>query len=303
MEESIAAQPAATEANNGEAATPESHPIEWGVFQQIDKNGNGELTPSELYDALEAFGYSSMASKLLVLMDTNKDGTVDFQEFCKGYVQFMEKTRSQVQPKIVAAAPKAARATLTAEELFQQMDTNGDGVITPSEFYSTLERIGYHSLASKFLTAMDANSDGTVDIEEFCKGYDDFMAKTGGKLDGSAVDTINSTSKSTLHLATGNPNAATMITGVTGWTMEKIEECIVVKIRERFKTMRQAFLKFDADQGGSISVDELYEFSTRVLNLPISEQQAMSLMQKYDTNQNGSFDFVEFCDLNQELAF
>lgn len=54
------------------------------VFQEIDRNGNGVLEPSEVDAALRKLGYESSAERvvhMIAQLDSNEDGLVDFLEF------------------------------------------------------------------------------------------------------------------------------------------------------------------------------------------------------------------------------
>ena len=70
-------------------ASAETHPREWAVFAQLDRNGDGALSSSEFYDALENMGYAQAANKLLAEIDLNSDGVVTFDEFVVGFAKFM----------------------------------------------------------------------------------------------------------------------------------------------------------------------------------------------------------------------
>lgn len=54
------------------------------MFQEIDRNGNGVLEPSEVDAALRKLGYESSAERvvhMIAQLDSNEDGLVDFLEF------------------------------------------------------------------------------------------------------------------------------------------------------------------------------------------------------------------------------
>ena len=68
--------------------------MEWSVFEQIDRDGDGSLSAGEFYDALESFGYAAAAETLLKEMDLNSDGIISFDEFVAGYSKFMGRSSS-----------------------------------------------------------------------------------------------------------------------------------------------------------------------------------------------------------------
>ena len=57
-----------------------------GVFQSLDQDGNGYIDANELVSACAALGMSLSRTEIDILLDeydTNKDGKIDFPEFCE----------------------------------------------------------------------------------------------------------------------------------------------------------------------------------------------------------------------------
>eukprot|EP00320_Phaeocystis_rex_P019473 CAMPEP_0119087744 /NCGR_PEP_ID=MMETSP1178-20130426/142909_1 /TAXON_ID=33656 /ORGANISM="unid sp, Strain CCMP2000" /LENGTH=171 /DNA_ID=CAMNT_0007070977 /DNA_START=131 /DNA_END=646 /DNA_ORIENTATION=+ len=65
---------------------------------------------------------------------------------------------------------------------------------------------------------------------------------------------------------------------------------------ELFNKFNTAFVAFDLDGDGTISVSEL-TLATRRLGQQVSEAEVAQLISEYDLNDNGSIDFDEFCEL------
>lgn len=56
------------------------------IFDKFDKDNNGYITKKELKKAMRNLGQKMSAEevhKMLADMDTDKNGTIDFEEFCK----------------------------------------------------------------------------------------------------------------------------------------------------------------------------------------------------------------------------
>ena len=56
--------------------------------------------------------------------------------------------------------------------VFETFDTNGDGVITPSEFRAAFEKMGEiwsDAEILDFVDSMDLDDDGCIDYQEFLK--------------------------------------------------------------------------------------------------------------------------------------
>lgn len=129
------------------------------VFQDMDEDGNGTLSESELGDAMTALGVSYNEEELAAIMkeiDTNGDGQIDFFEFSQ----------------MISSKLKLSDPVTDLRKDFAAFDLDGDGSITTQELRTELESLGEH-LSEVEITQMmeeaDENHDGTVDFEEFCK--------------------------------------------------------------------------------------------------------------------------------------
>jgi len=57
-----------------------------GVFDELDVDGNGYITRSELKTAFQRMGHSLNDQEIKAIykhVDTNNDGRINFEEFCK----------------------------------------------------------------------------------------------------------------------------------------------------------------------------------------------------------------------------
>ena len=72
------------------AASKETHPMQWAVFQQIDSSGDGVLQAEEITAYLSELGQGEMAGQLVQAIDTDGDGDIDFFEFCKGWQRWLD---------------------------------------------------------------------------------------------------------------------------------------------------------------------------------------------------------------------
>ena len=65
------------------------------VFQAIDTDSSGSISTDELSGALSDFGLPDAAieqltMQLVMMLDTNKDGVIDKQEWVRGYPQWKQ---------------------------------------------------------------------------------------------------------------------------------------------------------------------------------------------------------------------
>ena len=105
------------------------------VFDAIDANGDGAISLEELRSHLAGSGYSPAAVQAMFDgLDTNGDGSVSRDELRAGFQRSSSATLrlalglpSKVAPS-GAAGDDDARGDL-ADELFDTIDSNGDGEI------------------------------------------------------------------------------------------------------------------------------------------------------------------------------
>eukprot|EP00958_Prasinococcus_capsulatus_P005947 scaffold569_cov408-Prasinococcus_capsulatus_cf.AAC.41 len=128
-------------------------------FEQIDKDGNGQITVQELRDALQHMeGISEeKAAEILEGIDANNDGTIDIQEFIAATLNFQ-----QLQKEDFAAW------TRKTKQAFAFIDIDGNGYLTVDELKHWLKEGGTGD--EEILEAIeeaDANKDGKISYEEF----------------------------------------------------------------------------------------------------------------------------------------
>ncbi|KAM0946689.1 putative EF-hand domain-containing protein [Dioscorea sansibarensis] len=149
------------------------------VFNLIDSNGDGKISPLELKQVLQSLGYEkSMATReaegMVKEMDSDGDGLIDLEEFMK----------------VVAKDGDYKGLNEELMQAFLVFDVDKNGFISAKELRRVLVGLGHGSCSVEdcraMIRAFDKNGDGLVDFNEF----QDMMA----------INTfINSTSK--LHFS------------------------------------------------------------------------------------------------------
>jgi len=99
-------------------------------FEEIDADGNGEVTQAEM-DAIKAARFATA--------DTNGDGALSLEEL---------------------SAQAAERAAAHAERMLEKRDANGDGVLSPDEMTKS-HRSG------KMMDRFDTDGNGSISKAEF----------------------------------------------------------------------------------------------------------------------------------------
>jgi len=113
------------------------------IFERLDKDRNGTLSKEELQEMRRGPGMRGMPK--LEELDTDHSGGVNLEEF-------------KASPFVRKLPPEEQGA------LFNRLDTDGDGQITPKDRPEHPPRDG-----KGLLKRLDANGDGAVSFEEFQK--------------------------------------------------------------------------------------------------------------------------------------
>lgn len=139
--------------------------LDSSAFSALDEDGSGALDKTELRQAPVASGSSWERADLqhaMDLFDSNTDGTIDEKEFGEALAA---QKRMQVEDHIAqwdvstfSALDKDSSGVLDKTELRQE--------VVASEFTWDTTRLQYA------MDLFDANTDGTVDEEEFTKSLD-----------------------------------------------------------------------------------------------------------------------------------
>lgn len=129
------------------------------VFEAIDENGDGKISPSELSQVLVCLGYNkSIATKeaegMVRAMDCNGDGYVDLDEF---------------MDVVISTGGEEEHEHLM--DAFLVFDTDKNGKISAEELRRVLDNLGCDKCSlgecRKMIKGVDKDGDGFVDFEEF----------------------------------------------------------------------------------------------------------------------------------------
>lgn len=139
-------------------------------FMAIDADGNGVITVAELADALRTMGHGMIESEVTELVkgiDIDGDGLVDYPEFLAAT---MKRNLANKEEYLVNA--------------FNYFDTKKQGVITKADL---VQFMGSEDQAQEVIDEVDVNGDGLISFEEFVgmmerKGFGD-ESEIGGSSD------------------------------------------------------------------------------------------------------------------------
>lgn len=130
------------------------------VFNLIDSNGDGKISPLELKQVLQSLGYDkSIAAReaegMVKEMDSDGDGFIDLEEFMK----------------VVAKDGDYKKLNEELMQAFLVFDIDKNGFISAKELRRVLVGLGHGSCSVEdcraMIKAFDKNGDGLVDFNEF----------------------------------------------------------------------------------------------------------------------------------------
>ncbi|PAA47519.1 hypothetical protein BOX15_Mlig032600g1 [Macrostomum lignano] len=132
------------------------------TFNMFDKNGNGEIEVNELRTVIQCLGQNPTEKDVQLMIqeyDLNKDGTINFEEFCQMMKNRIKTVESKQNEMKVA---------------FQMFDKNGDGKISSNELMEVMTKLGEKLTmdeVKEMITEVDVNNDGFIDYGEFVQMY------------------------------------------------------------------------------------------------------------------------------------
>ena len=147
------------------------------LFNQIDTNGDGSVSKTELEQAVtKAGGGTQAADALYSVLDPNNTGGFSEQQFAQvlpgsGFSDQMQAQMIGYQAQGWPGASSAQGGGQLAQNLFSQIDSNGDGSISQSELEQAVTAAGGTKAGADALYAkLDPNGTGSVSEQQFAQG-------------------------------------------------------------------------------------------------------------------------------------
>lgn len=144
-------------------------------FIRIDKDGNGHIDKQELL-SIPSVADNPLSGRLLEVMDVDRGGTIDFNEFVAGMSIFSKKTSREKKLKCIMTHFKSIliNQCIVAFDIY---DLDRDGFISNGELYVVLRMMsGDHlkptelqQVVDKTIRDADKDGDGKISFEEFKK--------------------------------------------------------------------------------------------------------------------------------------
>ena len=123
------------------------------LISALDADGDGAISSDELSNGLTSAGSTADSSKIFSALDKNEDGVVSQDELA------------------ASLAPPPPPPQATSDELFSQLDADGDGSVIATELNSALQASDSTSSnntdnAAALLKVLDSDSSGGVSSDE-----------------------------------------------------------------------------------------------------------------------------------------
>lgn len=157
----------------------------YDVFTIFDRDGDGEVSRKDLMDSFNNFGLGltvQQIEKVLKLIDTNRDGQIEFSEFSKVFERELELKphekkalsldwKDELFAKINDAIKKYG---LDLNEAFSSFDENRDGRISKGEFTQAFTKMGAgltRQQVEELWGSMNNDRDGFISYVEFISQF------------------------------------------------------------------------------------------------------------------------------------
>ncbi|CAH8652505.1 unnamed protein product [Heterobilharzia americana] len=126
-------------------------------FHEMDKNGDGFLTPEEIRICVRRSGLpESTVNEFLKLFDLSGDSVITLQEYSCA----------------LGLQPPPPKDIEQWRRTFNELDQDKSGRLSVDEIKKALHELGYHRLADgelhSWMQSVDKNYDQMIDFSEFC---------------------------------------------------------------------------------------------------------------------------------------
>jgi Ca2+-binding EF-hand superfamily protein len=297
------------------------------VFHDLDTDGSGGVDPEEFFKKMggcdlcsDAFKPSGVTMPIFKERARAKHKTPveTFKAFDDGAGKEIQSSDGALTPEefengAVALDPEVPSED--ADELFKEFDINGNGIVTPDEFYKvaggkdqfgpdgvTLPQFKKRAKA-KFTDPADAfgmfdtdPKDGKLSPQEFIDGSKQLDPPVGA-LDASELfkkldkDSNGNIDESEFNEPMGGCKVCSDEFAPDELTIPEFKK----RAKAKHETPQKTFDAFDEGDDGKISKEDFVK-GAGALEPPIKVEDAVVLFEKLDKNSDGSVDKDEFFD-------
>jgi len=146
-------------------------------FQQMDTNGDGELSKVELGQVMRSLGINHTEAEINILfkeLDTDKSNTISFKEFLGGLRWISRSSQIKEKSTVSQFVHNIDQLQLeTMTQIFHELDTDKSGCLSEIELSAMIHKLGINGTEediSNLFKSLDLNADGKIELQEFLSG-------------------------------------------------------------------------------------------------------------------------------------
>jgi len=285
-------------------------------FQQVDKNGDGEIDLGEFTKLLPKLGLSwdkESIKTCLSLIDKDGNGKLDIKEFKNAcYMACMRQPNEEIDMILAMVLKRMMKKGPMTKEL-RSLGAGEDGRSNVASGFKNVQAperaIVEEEIASKIegeFTKLDADMDGLINFDEFSNGIKQLglgwsPQKINTVLSAIGDKTINFQQfKSVLQAACeANPKAdvttifrTTLINLAAKATMN--EGFRENKVKRMMKAVDSTFDNIDSNKDGKLDLAEFTSAVKDTFGLDWDDEKIASTLKKIDSDGNGTIERMEF---------
>jgi|GEM_PF-1493379 len=268
------------------------------LFSQIDQNGDGSVSKTELEQAVtKAGGATKAADALYSVLDPNNSGGFGEQQFAQvlpgsGFSDQVQAQLIGYQAQGWPGASGTQPGGQLAQSLFSQIDGNGDGTISKTELEQAVTKAGGTKEAADALYAkLDPNATGSVSQQQFAQSLFQALPHHHRHHHGGETSAASATdgSSATDSSAADGSNAADALTSLFNADGGGAANSPI-------QIAQNIFSQIDSNGDGAITQSELEKAVTAAGG---STAGADALFAKFDPKGTGSVSQQQFIDTLQ----
>jgi protein phosphatase len=262
-------------------------------FTTIDAAKTGTVSKVQWANALKTvlsldIPFLSYAHRLV---EAEADGNINYAKFIERFRIEMRPEDMEWQIKIVEnVCEKLFEVCGNIEQAFEIFDANSDGTIEYEEFSKTLKKLdlGLSDLQIfELMRDIDVNKDSQIELNEFLERFQVSFTMVKEKHDKS--DTYEERIRRRHSSFNMNPDEEP---DWDDWTRDALGK-IGLAIYGQKLSLPQAFAKFDESESGWISYEEFAK-ALVIFDSTFSNAEALKLAKAVDGNNSGRINYMEF---------
>jgi len=279
------------------------------MFESLDEDSSGCLDTEELVVMLRKLGVSGLSDEEMAKftrdLDLNGDGLITLEEFSDAVGERsvgLKNSQTELWLELVKLVDKSIKGV---EFVFQQLDKNKDGKCSLDELGEALVALGADLGRDKvelFRDAVDTNGDGMVSFSEFLQGVEANRALLEAKSLVKAPTKLDRMARGLESVFASNP-LKTVTTALTGESKLSMKELLLTawqKVVEQLEgdlrvaqKLEEKFEAADEDGNARLDIGELAVCLTEN-GIHLTADELNAFRNDLDTNRDGNVTFEEF---------